>query len=162
VPEQEVEALEQHVLHCGACLDRVNQLFRTQDTLAGVLREDTPCNAPSSDPVLEDLIKKLEALRPAPADPLPRGTPMITLNCPACGIKLSVKHGLAGKKVKCPSCSRVIVVHATAGAAVANDNPRPLPSVPLAEQSSQELDAPLPEQAGSERPTPPPMNKPAR
>ena len=111
LPAADAEALEQHILECNACLGKLKALFRTKETLAGVLRDDTLCESSDNAPVVTHLIKRLESLRPAAAA-LPKGNAMLTFTCTACQKKLSVKEELAGKKVKCPGCGAVMAVPA--------------------------------------------------
>src|SRR5262245_37652416 len=63
LPENEVQALEQHVLACAACLGHLKKQLDARETLAEVLREDTPSESSASSPVLEALMNKLQALR---------------------------------------------------------------------------------------------------
>jgi serine/threonine protein kinase/Leucine-rich repeat (LRR) protein len=63
LPEQEVEALEEHVLGCGSCLETLRRLLHSKETLAGVLGKETRTDPPGSHCVVDDLVKKLESLR---------------------------------------------------------------------------------------------------
>ena len=74
LPEREVEVLEQHVLECGSCLEKLKKRFPSGGTLAGVPSDDTACDA-SSSPVVAELMKQLESLRSTSAVS-PRGVPM--------------------------------------------------------------------------------------
>jgi serine/threonine protein kinase len=78
LPEQEVEALEEHVLGCGSCLETLRQLLHSKETLASLpgianLRlafpagKETQTDPPGSHCVVDDLVKKLESLRPLSA-----------------------------------------------------------------------------------------------
>jgi len=67
LPEPDADALEQHVLECDTCLEQLKKLFHARETLAGVLRDDTPSDAVAARPVVADLMTKLKSLRPAPA-----------------------------------------------------------------------------------------------
>jgi len=155
--DKEVEAVEQHVLQCASCLDKLKQLFRTKETLARVLRDETSGDAFRSTPVVQALIEKLESLRSASASSLNQGTAMIVFRCSACGKKLSVKETLVGKKVKCPGCGQVTVVPAqVAVAAAGNEDMRTLP--PTANRDEQTL--PPSQVEVGEAATQPPMSKP--
>jgi len=109
LPEKDAEALEQHLLECGSCLEKLKSVTAARDTLADNLAAHGSDKAKtaqdSGEPLLADLIRKLETLRPKP---LLRGAPMLNFPCPTCQKKLSVKEGLAGKKVKCPGCGQVM------------------------------------------------------
>jgi formylglycine-generating enzyme required for sulfatase activity/Leucine-rich repeat (LRR) protein len=135
LPTEDAEALERHVLECNACLEKLKNLFRAKDTLAGVLRDETRGDSPDNAPIIAHLIKKLESLRPV-ASSLPKGNPMLTLTCTACQKKLSVKEDAAGKKVKCPGCGAVMTVPVPVPAAGPNSQSSPL-SGPI--ETSSEL-----------------------
>jgi len=162
LPEQEVEALEQHVLECDSCLKKLIKAFATMETLSGVLRENTCSDAMASSLVVTDLMRKLASLGPTSANPPSQGTSPISVPCSACSKKLSVKESLAGKKVKCPVCGQVTTVPAlVAIARQVNPSERTVPPTPFTESSDQVQRDPLPSQVdAATSPTLPPLNKP--
>ncbi len=81
VPESQTTALEEHVLECRACLDRLKQLGSAQDTLTDLLRQDTQAGITPANPLVEDLVRKLKALRPASNGP--RGNVTLVPSRPA-------------------------------------------------------------------------------
>jgi eukaryotic-like serine/threonine-protein kinase len=62
LPENEAEALEEHVLECGPCLDALKGLLASRETLSAVLRDETGGDAEDPAPVVAELIRNLEAL----------------------------------------------------------------------------------------------------
>src|SRR5438034_10009009 len=83
---------------------------------------------------------------------------MIAFTCTSCQKKLSVKEEWAGKKVKCPSCSKVMLVPRQAVvSSSASEKPRSLPSVPVNSEQRAAMPASLPL---ADRPTLPPSGLP--
>src|SRR5205085_2067526 len=81
LPEEEVEALEQHVLSCGSCLGTLKLLFRTKENLAGVLSDNSPGAPFVFGPVVDDLVAKLKVLGPASASSPGQEIPRIRFPC---------------------------------------------------------------------------------
>lgn len=75
---------------------------------------------------------------------------MIVLSCTSCQKKLSVKDELAGRKVSCPGCGKVVLVPALAKS--------PIPLAPTVASESQDLPAgePLPRTRAEDQVTQPP------
>src|SRR5262249_39964851 len=115
LPENEAEVIEQHVLHCAACLEQLKTLSRGNDTLAGSLRE-TRSDETGPSPRVAALINNLKSLRTAAENPLPRGSAMITFSCSGCRKKHSVKEELAGKKVSVGGVAPARPAHRAPGA----------------------------------------------
>ena len=148
LPEDEAADMEDHVLHCTACLEKLKTLADTEDSLAGLLRQHTPGPDFTSSSVLADLMKQLKSLCPSSITSVRQGAAMLALICTKCRKKLTVQDTSIGKKVKCPGCGQVITVP-TPAAVPASD--RRLPPDP--QPSSQ---APAP--ASGNRPTPSAVN----
>ena len=83
--ENDADTIEQHILACGPCLERLKELFRGDDTLTELLRDDPDHDPIGSSPVVENLMKHLESLRlasvpvalgPAGAAEMPTLSPM--------------------------------------------------------------------------------------
>ncbi len=69
--EEELSALEQHLLQCGSCLETLKTLLDARETLTGLLRS-RPGLVSASDhyhdsPVVADLLQTLQSLRMSPA-----------------------------------------------------------------------------------------------
>ena len=117
--EQEALVLEEHVLTCNPCLQQLKSLVRTQDTLADQLRAGNPPRRLRAQPRGCQLDEPAQVIASSvPACPVPAGPVMKTLTCPACQKKLAVKESLTGKKIKCPGCSKILLVPAPTGVAV--------------------------------------------
>src|SRR5262245_46600541 len=106
--EEQVRALEEHVLGCAGCLATLKKQVQSRDTLAGVLRDDTRIEAVASGPAVDNLMKKLKSMRAASS--APAGSAMITFVCSGCQKRMSAKPELAGKKVKCRSCGQMTII----------------------------------------------------
>jgi serine/threonine protein kinase len=130
LPEAEVRAGEEHVLHCPLCLEKLKALSRTPDTLAGLLRQDASREGFASSPAVVALMKQLKSLLPSPARPQRQGAAMFLLTCTACRKKLSVKDNPAGKKIKCSACGHVFAVLAPVSAPVRGGGQGPFASTP--------------------------------
>jgi Leucine-rich repeat (LRR) protein len=110
LPEEEVAVLEQHVLDCPACFEILKRLYPSGDTLAGLLRDETAGESTDANPLLDNLIERLKALRP-PRPPAPSGeSAMFNVPCPSCRRTLALKEESAGDQVRCPDCGHVLVV----------------------------------------------------
>ncbi len=115
-----VEALEEHVLGCGSCFDKLKKLVRTNDTLVGVLNDNPRNDTFASSPLVADLKDKLKSLRPTAASAASnRDAAMIQFSCSACQKQLSVHADATGKKAQCPACGQVMAVPAKVAVAPA-------------------------------------------
>src|SRR4051794_38005387 len=81
LPEDAVEAVEQHVLGCTSCLEKLKKQLRAKDTFAGARIDDTQNDAVASGPAVDGLIRKLEAMRTVSAKSPRRGAAMIAFSC---------------------------------------------------------------------------------
>ncbi len=137
LPETEVAAVEEHVLHCGPCLEKLKTLAGTEDSLADLLRRHTPTPDFAASPVVAELMKQLKSLRASSASPESQGVAMIPLTCTACRKKLKVKAELAGKKIKCPGCGQVLAVGVPAPVAAPTGGSEDRTVLPTPEPASQ-------------------------
>jgi eukaryotic-like serine/threonine-protein kinase len=146
-PEQEVDALEQHLLECDSCLETAKTLSRDRDPLPGLLRGQKLGDPFGDSPMVDDLMRKLQSLRTSSASRR-QGTAMLALSCSACHKKLSVAENLAGKKIKCPACGQATAVPALASVPFGSEKE----TMPRAEPAGQEQVTMLPTVDGAGSP----------
>ena len=154
---QEADALEEHVLECASCLNKLKSLLRSRETLVADRDRETLRDSLGPSPAIDALLIRLECLRPTPTSPVLQGAAMLTLSCSACQKKLSVKDDAAGKKVKCPACGQLLVVPKAVPAGIVDGTE--VPTIPPA--SDLDVSDPASSQVETcDQPTNPPVNKP--
>jgi formylglycine-generating enzyme required for sulfatase activity/serine/threonine protein kinase len=119
MPLAEKEAVLRHVESCDACAQLLSALPE-QEKLVAVIRQALAHGEVAASEVIDRLVQKLSALRPAAAGAGPEErtlpprdtgtTGMLSFPCPACGKTLKVKAAAAGKKAKCPHCQAPLQV----------------------------------------------------
>jgi formylglycine-generating enzyme required for sulfatase activity/Leucine-rich repeat (LRR) protein len=119
LPAAEKEALLRHIESCDACAQQLSAMPEQEKLVAAIRQAEARGEAPSPE-VIDRLVHKLSALRPAApgAGPDERTLPprdtaatgMLSFPCPGCGKTLKVKAAAAGKKSKCPHCQAPVQV----------------------------------------------------
>ncbi len=152
-----IEELETHVANCAACLARLKRNLPSHDTLTDALAGSDTLPGPIQNPILLTVMKSLKS-----ASTRYQVAPMISLACPSCQKKLSVKELHQGKKVKCPGCGQAVLVPqpaATAVSAARSEEMQTMP--PKSPQIADDLRTVPPKHAPTgDAPTEPPVSKP--
>jgi endogenous inhibitor of DNA gyrase (YacG/DUF329 family) len=103
------ETLLQHLETCPDCLAKVPEI-KQSDTLVELLKQAKTPPLGWQEPVIGRLIAKIAQMRRGPE----AGPKMLVFPCPSCGKNMKTGTELAGKKVKCPGCAKVVSVPAQA------------------------------------------------
>jgi len=155
-----METLLQHLETCPTCFAKVPALAAAPDTLVELLAHAKTPPAGWQDPIVAGLITRLTQLRKAPAP----GPTMFIFPCPACGKNMKAGANLIGKNLRCPSCTKVIVMPpqpqpATRPADVDEKTLPPRQPVPSVGRASQPVH---PQQQGLEMPLSQPVERTGR
>jgi serine/threonine protein kinase len=111
LPPDEMELLLGHLQECDACLAKL-PTFATTDTLVDVLAKTKTLSNSPDDPLLAAVIERLAKLGQTPATAPAAAAKPINFACASCGKSLKVKAELAGKKIKCPGCGKMVAAPA--------------------------------------------------